>query len=350
MRLSRNSNAFTYSPDSNTYYDILHAGNYSTYAAAANHNHNTEYIRVVGSGTPDGTITAGTTNSLASWANTTGSTGYPGQYGQSWLFGGAGASRNMILWCGNGANDLWFSGLDGNGAIIGWCKFLDSSNYTNYAAASSHTHSYLPLSGGTVSGSITTTGNYINTSYIGSSRFYKSSSSTTDYGTCILDYTDAANTYLIFRFGYEMGHATLTKVTGGTTDWTHYILDSGNYSTYITPAGIGAATAGHTHSGTSFQVTEATGFTISGQNCWKVGNIAIISFFAGGTVTNSSWANIATAPSGYRPTNTAYITISPRTGVCSAVGAIQSDGRITATIDGLTQINQMMVTGVYYVA
>lgn len=32
---------------------------------------------------------------------------------------------------------------------------LHSGNYTSYAAASSHTHSYLPLSGGTLTGSVT---------------------------------------------------------------------------------------------------------------------------------------------------------------------------------------------------
>lgn len=32
----------------------------------------------------------------------------------------------------------------------GWRTVIDSSNYTSYCAAKSHTHSYLPLSGGTI--------------------------------------------------------------------------------------------------------------------------------------------------------------------------------------------------------
>ena len=35
-----------------------------------------------------------------------------------------------------------------------WIQVLDSSNYTSYCAKASHTHSYLPLSGGTMTGSI----------------------------------------------------------------------------------------------------------------------------------------------------------------------------------------------------
>lgn len=41
-----------------------------------------------------------------------------------------------------------------NGAWQAWRTVLDSSNYTSYAAAASHTHSYLPLSGGTLSGNL----------------------------------------------------------------------------------------------------------------------------------------------------------------------------------------------------
>lgn len=37
----------------------------------------------------------------------------------------------------------------------GWHKLLTSNNYSDYCAAKSHTHSYLPLSGGTVTGNTT---------------------------------------------------------------------------------------------------------------------------------------------------------------------------------------------------
>lgn len=35
-----------------------------------------------------------------------------------------------------------------------WVRFLDSTNYTDYAASASHTHPYLPLSGGTITDSL----------------------------------------------------------------------------------------------------------------------------------------------------------------------------------------------------
>lgn len=36
-----------------------------------------------------------------------------------------------------------------------WARILDSNNYTSYCAPAGHTHSYLPLSGGTLSGGLT---------------------------------------------------------------------------------------------------------------------------------------------------------------------------------------------------
>jgi hypothetical protein len=44
-----------------------------------------------------------------------------------------------------------------NGSNYGWYKILDSNNWSSYCAAASHTHSYLPLSGGTLTGAVTGT-------------------------------------------------------------------------------------------------------------------------------------------------------------------------------------------------
>lgn len=55
---------------------------------------------------------------------------------------------------------MYIRGADGNTSTpkttwaSSWNTVLDSSNYGNYAAAKSHTHSYLPLSGGDMTGNI----------------------------------------------------------------------------------------------------------------------------------------------------------------------------------------------------
>ena len=46
-----------------------------------------------------------------------------------------------------------------NGTWGAWRKVLDSSNYSTYCAEASHSHSYLPLAGGTMTGNITMSAN-----------------------------------------------------------------------------------------------------------------------------------------------------------------------------------------------
>ena len=53
----------------------------------------------------------------------------------------------------------------------GWHKLLTSNNYSNYCAAKSHTHSYLPLSGGTMTGKIGYSGNGAEISTLTSSNY-----------------------------------------------------------------------------------------------------------------------------------------------------------------------------------
>ena len=58
-----------------------------------------------------------------------------------------------------GSNDYGFfvrgkQGVDPTLTGVTWQKFLTSANWSDYAAAKSHSHSYLPLSGGTMTGQI----------------------------------------------------------------------------------------------------------------------------------------------------------------------------------------------------
>lgn len=98
------------------------------------------------------------------------------------------------------------------------------------AASSSHTHSYLPLSGGTITSS--------------------------SFGPLIIKRSGSTNAGSI-QFANDNG--TLGSIgmssspNGGLIRWntdtniSYNILDTSNYKTYVTPANIGAATSSHTH-------------------------------------------------------------------------------------------------------
>jgi hypothetical protein len=52
-------------------------------------------------------------------------------------------------------DDLYFRGWSGSGATYyAWRRILHAGNFSTYAAPASHTHSYLPLTGGTLSGAL----------------------------------------------------------------------------------------------------------------------------------------------------------------------------------------------------
>lgn len=99
------------------------------------------------------------------------------------------------------------------------------------AAASSHTHSYLPLSGGTITSTV--------------------------FGPLIIKRSGSTNAASI-QFVNDNGTLGSVGMSGGAntglirwntdTNVSYTILDTGNYKTYVTPANIGAAASSHSHS------------------------------------------------------------------------------------------------------
>lgn len=118
------------------------------------------------------------------------------------------------------------------------------------AAAASHSHSYLPLSGGTVSGS--------------------------SFGPLVIKRSDSTNAAAIV---FSNTNGTLGSIgmtaskNGGLIRWTddtssnYTILDTGNYKSFVTPASIGAAASSHSHSYLPLSGGTLTGaITIKGSN------------------------------------------------------------------------------------
>ena len=66
-------------------------------------------------------------------------------------------SNTMFQLAGSNYYGFYVRGKQGTDPTLtdtAWQKFLTSANWSEYAAAKSHTHSYLPLSGGTMTGQI----------------------------------------------------------------------------------------------------------------------------------------------------------------------------------------------------
>lgn len=68
------------------------------------------------------------------------------------------ASEVHQMWFTQATGTAYHRGGNGSGWSGSWRAFLDSENYSSYAAPASHSHSYLPLSGGTLSGPVTVSG------------------------------------------------------------------------------------------------------------------------------------------------------------------------------------------------
>lgn len=86
------------------------------------------------------------------------SNGYPTTYGNVISLKGLGDGEILVGWSGTSgdrASTYLRSRRDTEGANWSdWFEVLDSGNYSTYAAPASHTHSYLPLSGGTLTGDL----------------------------------------------------------------------------------------------------------------------------------------------------------------------------------------------------
>ena len=151
---------------------IVDSANVRTYAASPDHGHSTiAYLNPtnVTGGTKADTITYWSKKGvgLFNFATEGMLVGQPSQYGN--LLNLSRDTEVSQLWFkqSNGdvahrqGNATGWSGKADN-TVSRWVTFLDSNNFTNYAAAKSHTHAeianldntYLKLSGGTVTGSI----------------------------------------------------------------------------------------------------------------------------------------------------------------------------------------------------
>lgn len=105
-------------------------------------------------------------NSRLYWVTQTGVVNnQPSQWGYIMDIGD-GSERHQ-LWIEQPHGSISHRGGNASGWGGAWKKILDSSNYTSYCAPASHTHSYLPLSGGTISGLLNISANG-NTTTIGS--------------------------------------------------------------------------------------------------------------------------------------------------------------------------------------
>ena len=71
------------------------------------------------------------------------------------------------MWFSQATGTTYHRGGNGSGWSGTWRAILDSVNYSSYAAPASHSHSYLPLSGGTLSGPVQVSGEsrFYNTTY-----------------------------------------------------------------------------------------------------------------------------------------------------------------------------------------
>ena len=123
---------------------------------------------------------------------------------------------------------------------------LHTGNYTSYVSEKGHSHSYLPLSGGDLTGGLSTTGNI---------QFYGTGSAQYTMGAIICgtnfvieapiqtnDYSGTKREiHITWRGGISQGGL---KLTGGSNGYLggYQILHSNNYSTWAAPKD-------HTHSG-----------------------------------------------------------------------------------------------------
>jgi hypothetical protein len=124
-------------------------------------------------------------------------------------------------------SQVWHSGNDGSGSGLDADK-LDGQHASAFAAAS-HTHSYLPLSGGTVTGNLTVNGDVITDEI----RARTGQDLTITCGEVSSVLTDATNNDEVIRLAGEGGvkvYASSDNLTSGLNRVTTLIDTSGNMS------------------------------------------------------------------------------------------------------------------------
>lgn len=148
---------------------VSYGGNGSaTTVSRSDHTHSHLEVKgtnTITSTTNDTTAKWGAQKTSIHWYTTSGQlTDQPSQYGYILNIGQN--SEVHQLWMTQSSGDLKHRGGNASGWSGTWRTVLDSSNFKTHvtpanigAAAGSHTHSYLPLSGGTMTGKITTPNN-----------------------------------------------------------------------------------------------------------------------------------------------------------------------------------------------
>lgn len=196
---------------------ILHAGNYTSYAASASH---TQSINTLSDKPAWFNTGAGIAehNNANEWRNS----GFyeNGGGGSNWpsatwynsinvRHSNTGNYHGFQLAMSYYDNNLWFRSYQGSGTFQSWAVALSSQNYSSYA---------LPLSGGTISGNQTITGNLT-----------VSSNNTTGNGIILADdgdIVDLNDAYCSMRFSY--GVRVFSANRGGSA--VHTLHSNGTFT------------------------------------------------------------------------------------------------------------------------
>ena len=166
---------------------------------------------------------------------------------------------------------------------------LTASNYGSWCAPASHSHSYLPLSGGTMSGSPVIKFPGSAGSIAASDPMAITYGRISAYGTlCINANTDNSGTeYVILTAGKGLSSSTADGLAIGSSTLTwqnNTILTAGNYTSYtVTKTGSGA-------SGTwGINITGNAGYASSAGTVTYQSNV---SWYAPGTGSTAGWYRI----------------------------------------------------------
>lgn len=110
-----------------------------------------------------------------------------------------------------------------------WIQILDSSNYTSYCAKASHTHSYLPLSGGTLTGDVTMSSDKcIKSDHVGSS-YYKARDTALIVHTTSTQVSSYSPIYSLKGISGDFSGGLIHYASGESQMQWIYVLDT-NYS------------------------------------------------------------------------------------------------------------------------